>query len=255
MFGLFIEVWVPYFCSPERRRRSSESGAGIQWNAAGCPSTGEGSSTTIISDGQAAEFRSNLKAASCRLAGRYRGTGQAFWTLSWLWFLLLCVHYHVSGSAQVCCAVWTFPWADVGHVTSLNGTWCTESELLRANQCNGNQSKKSCTAVLFAFFSSVKASVTFTFNLEYILISVRLLFYTASSKFIKMQILFIVLEWCICLKALKPIMLNVCWHSVNIITGAWLMNIRRGTRDCGVILMLGNGEILLQSHWLTLCSV
>lgn len=73
MFGLFREVQVPYFCSPERRKRSSEGGAGIQWNAAGYPSTGEGSSTTVISDGQAAELRSNLRAAlrACFLqAGR-----------------------------------------------------------------------------------------------------------------------------------------------------------------------------------------
>lgn len=79
---------------------------------------------------------------------------------------------------------------------------------------------RSLAQLCFLLFSSVKASVTFTFNLEFILISVWLLFYTTSSNFIKMQILFIVLEWCICLKALKPIMLNVCWHSVNIITGA-----------------------------------
>lgn len=31
-------------------------------------------------------------------------------------------------------------------------------------------------------------------------------------------------------------------------SAAWLMNIGRGTRDCGVILMFGNGEILRQSH-------
>lgn len=52
-----------------------------------------------------------------------------------------------------------------------------------------------------------------------------LLFYTTSSRFIKMQILFIMLEWCICLKSVKLIMLNnVCWHSLNIITVALLLD-------------------------------
>jgi len=78
-----------------------------------------------------------------------------------------------------------------------------------------------------------------------------------------------------CVVTLKPIMLNVCWHSVNIIESlelegtfkghpvqynpssstAWLMNVGRGTRVCTVMFMFGNREIVHLNHWLAVCSV